>query len=309
MNKSLMLGFVCVLTGAAGCGGDDPYPEFAQRDATGDECPQGGTVLLVDGQPQATVCDGADGAPGAMGTPGEPGEDGTNGTPGTQGAAGPAGASGLQGDAGPPASAEVAELASCVSSLRANMVVIQCTTGLVDDLGTPDDPADDVPLFDFGSGTITPQGTIITAAHVVADAVNFPCDVFDVDVNHVVRLGAVTSETPDGLLDVATLAVDWEGVPPAGVPPIVNPPNLGDMTMATGHPNVLSALQIAPGFVTATNVSEFGDVWDDAFLADYSSNGGGSGGAVFNADCEWIGVHVGGFTDGLELSIAMPFSN
>lgn len=302
MNKSLMLGFVCVLTGAAGCGGDDPYPEFAQRDATGDECPQGGTVLLVDGQPQATVCDGADGTPGAVGAvgaPGTSGEDGADGLPGAQGqpgAAGPAGASGLQGDAGPPASAEVAELAACVSALRSNMVVIQCATDTVD-------------VFDFGSGTITPQGTIITAEHVVTDAVAFPCDVFDVDVDHVTFLGTVTSETPDGLLDVATLAVDWEGVPPAGVPPIVNPPNLGDMTMATGHPNVLSALQIAPGFVTATNVSEFGDVWDDAFLADYSSNGGGSGGAVFNADCEWIGVHVGGFTDGLELSIAMPFSN
>jgi S1-C subfamily serine protease len=305
MNKSLMLGFVCSLTAAA-CGGDDAYPEFAQRDATGDECPQGGTVLLVDGRTQATVCDGEDGTPGAMGVPGERGEDGTDGTPGTQGAAGPAG---LQGGAGTSASAEVVELASCVSALRSNMVVIQCATGVVDDLGTPDDPADDVPLFDFGSGTVTPQGTIITAGHVVTDAVAFPCDVFDVDVNHVALLGSVTAETPDGLLDVATLGVDWEGVPPTGVPPVVSPPSLGDMTMATGHPNVLDAIQISPGFVTATNVSEFGEVWDNAFLADYSSNGGGSGGAVFNADCEWIGVHVGGFADGLELSIAMPFTN
>jgi hypothetical protein len=42
-------------------------------------------------------------------------------------------------------------------------------------------------------------------------------------------------------------------------------------------------------------------------MTDYASSGGGSGGPVFNADCEWIGLHVGGFSNGPELSIALPF--
>jgi hypothetical protein len=42
-------------------------------------------------------------------------------------------------------------------------------------------------------------------------------------------------------------------------------------------------------------------------MSDYSPTGGGSGGAIFNADCEWVGIHVGDFSDGSENSIALPF--
>ena len=47
-------------------------------------------------------------------------------------------------------------------------------------------------------------------------------------------------------------------------PGFVNPPSLGDMTMGTGHPNVLSAIQRTLGFVTATNVKELAAAWDES---------------------------------------------
>jgi hypothetical protein len=79
------------------------------------------------------------------------------------------------------------------------------------------------------------------------------------------------------------------------------------MVVATGHPNALQSIQYSSGFVTAVDLTEMGAEWAGAFMADYSSNAGGSGGAIFNADCEWVGIHVGGFSDGFETSIALPF--
>jgi len=60
-----------------GCGSDPQELDFSQREATTGECPSGGTVLLVNGEAQAVVCNGADGADGANGTNGT---DGVNGT-------------------------------------------------------------------------------------------------------------------------------------------------------------------------------------------------------------------------------------
>jgi hypothetical protein len=68
------------------CGSEDPYePEFGQRDATNGECPSGGTVLLVDGEAQATLCDGENGANGANGSNGVNGTDGEDGANGSNG--------------------------------------------------------------------------------------------------------------------------------------------------------------------------------------------------------------------------------
>jgi S1-C subfamily serine protease len=171
-------------------------------------------------------------------------------------------------------------------------VGIQCTDGVT---------------AEFGSGTVTEGGQVSTAGHVVADIATLPCSIFDVDVDHSTMIGTVLNAVPDSVYDAAVLNVSWVGATPAGIPAVIAPPALGDLVVSTGHPDALFALQYATGFVTAVNVNEMGAQWAGAFMADYSSNSGGSGGAVFNADCEWIAIHVGGFSDGFETSIALPF--
>jgi len=280
VTKWLVLGCACVVVG---CGEDAYRPEFSEREALSSECPTGGSVLLVDGSPEMTVCNGADGIPGAPGADGAPGRDG---------AQGPAGPIGPVGEAG-AASEGVRWLATRVDALRANLVAIQCSDGRT---------------IGFGSGTVSTDGTVLTAAHVAADLDDYECEVFDIDVDHAVWLGSVSAVAWSPLgRDVANLTVDWAVTPPGGLTPVQKPPQLGEMVMASGHPDVLAALQLSPGFVTATGAHEFGNAWSNAFLADYSSAGGGSGGAIFDSDCQWIGIHVGGFEDGLELSVALPF--
>lgn len=49
------------------------------RDAESEECPAGGTVLLLGGEAQATICNGAEGPTGAQGEVGEVGAEGDPG--------------------------------------------------------------------------------------------------------------------------------------------------------------------------------------------------------------------------------------
>jgi len=283
VTKWLVLGCACAVVG---CGDEAYRPEFSEREAPSNECPAGGSVLLVDGVPQMTVCNGANGSPGEPGADGAPGRDGGEGPPG------PIGPTGRAGEAS-EGSEGVRWLATQVDALRANLVAIQCSNG---------------DTISFGSGTISTDGTVVTASHVTPDLNRNDCEVFDIDVDHAVWLGSVRSIARSQLgRDVANLTVDWEETPPEGITPVQSPPGLGEMVMASGHPDVLAALQLSPGFVTATGAHEFGNAWSNAFLADYSSAGGGSGGAIFNSNGQWIGIHVGGFEDGLELSVALPF--
>jgi S1-C subfamily serine protease len=225
---------------------------------------------------------------------GATGPQGERGPSGAQGAIGPQGEAGDAGAEGADSSQPVAELAACISALRANLVGIQCS---------PDELQ-----FSFGSGTITTAATVITAAHVVGDLNTEVCHVFDLDAGHATWLGQVVAQTPEaGGLDRTTLEVDWSVTPPPGIAPSSAPPALGELTASAGHPNALAAIQISTGYVTATGMLEFGSAWTNAFMTDYASSGGGSGGPVFDDACQWVGVHVGGFSNGLELSIALPF--
>lgn len=285
MKQASLLGLVGM--GVLACGGGDAgEPELSTRAASAAECPAGGTVMQLDGEDKATICNGVDGAEGAPGAPGAVGARGERGETGAPGATGSTGASGVSG------AEDVVETISCISAKRASLVGIQCTDGVT---------------IGFGSGTVTQLGQVYTAAHVVADIATMTCSIFDIDVDHATLLGTVTDAVPDGVFDAAALNVSWVGAPPAGISPVSASPGLGDMVVATGHPQALRALHYSTGYVTAVGVTEMGTDWAGAFMADYASNGGGSGGAIFNQGCEWIGIHVGGFSDGFESSIALPF--
>ena len=137
-----VLGFVAlVVLGACG-GGDAAKPEVVTRDATTEECAAGGTVLVVDGQEMATVCDGADG------------RDGTNGRDDAQGAQGPQGARGLDGALGAPGAAgsdapDPSQIVAGIVAKAASIVIVECSDGVTS--------AD-------GSGTKTNTGTVIRQA-------------------------------------------------------------------------------------------------------------------------------------------------
>lgn len=70
--------------------------------------------------------------------------------------------------------------------------------------------------------------------------------------------------------------------------------------------NALANVQYSTDIVASISDNEVAD-WPNAILADYASSGGGSGGGLFTADGQWFGIHVGGFNNGLELSIGLPF--
>lgn len=284
---------------ALACGSEDPAARYEVRDATSSECEFGGYVLVVD-DGDFKSCNGAPGPEGAVGETGfgERGPAGEPGADGEDGVAGPSGSNGLPGVSGLNASVQAEAFISCVSEKRRSMVGIQC-------------PGPEPETFGFGSGTVDEAGNVITALHVVSDAEGLPvagCDIFDIDVDRLALVGSVSLSTPDATgLDITSLTIDWLGEPPIGLTRVVNPPSLGDFVASIGHPSALISINITSGFVTATGVQEFGEIWTDAFMGDYASSGGGSGAAIFNSDCEWIGVHVGGFEDGLEISIGLPF--
>jgi|SRR5688572_5183995 len=292
--RKARIGLVCA---ALACGGDPEGVSVTQREAELTECASGGMVLVIDGEEQAPVCNGADGADGldgAQGAPGVAGPRGEQGDAGARGATGATGATGTSGADGESAAASVSETIACISAKKASLVAIQCTDGNV---------------IGVGSGTVTLSGQVYTAAHVVADLETMTCSIFDVDVDHSTLIGTVTTVVPDGPYDAALVNVAWSAPIPAGVVAVSDSPALGEMVVATGHPNAFRALQYSTGYVTAVGITEMGADWAGAFMADYSSNGGGSGGAIFNADCQWIGIHVGGFSDGLETSVALPFGS
>ena len=82
-GSAVALSLLGALSLLSACSSSGDAPEVEARAAGVDECPAGGTVLLVDGEVQATVCNGRDGDTGPAGVPGTPGvmgEPGQNAT-------------------------------------------------------------------------------------------------------------------------------------------------------------------------------------------------------------------------------------
>src|SRR5262245_54995609 len=101
MVRRVVAAVVCLGFASACGGGDDAYhPTFSEAEASADECPGGGKVLLVDEVPQMTVCNGVDGKNGTAGTQGPKGDPGIKGETGDTGATGARGATGTSGTDG-----------------------------------------------------------------------------------------------------------------------------------------------------------------------------------------------------------------
>lgn len=295
--KHLVVGHwmvVLVLPALFGCA-EDPELQVSSRPATTSECPNGGLVFTVQNEIRAPLCNGIDGRVGDRGERGEPG------------AMGATGATGATGMAGQNAQ-EVADVLSLVRPKNSSIVIIDCTDG----------------AGSRGTGTKTAAGTVLTAQHVVEGMSN--CELFSASPN--MLLGSMLSSATRGQRDQAEMQVTWttSGEILRGLEPTLQTtPQLGDLVTIVGFPDVYDGIvyehQFTAGFVTSTSLSttfanvpafEGSDVeWESAWSTDAIVWHGNSGGPVFDAAGNWIGMAVGTFNGGPEqqgpdISVVLP---
>lgn len=169
----------------------------------------------------------------------------------------------------------------------------------------------------IGSGfVVSPEGYILTNAHVVVDYQNnTPLKASKVEVNF--RNGKKAEATVVGYdltsSDIAVLKVDPQGLDLA-------PVTLGDSeavvvgepVVAIGSPFGLYSSSITAGIVSATNRTvespESGFVINNAIQTDTAINSGNSGGPLFNSRGEVIGLNeqiatVSGGSEGVGFAV------
>jgi serine protease Do len=164
----------------------------------------------------------------------------------------------------------------------------------------------DTPVFGAGSGFIvSPDGVILTNAHVVRDATEVTVKLQDRREYRARVLGS------DPKTDVAVLKIDAHNLP---VVPIGNSTNLkvGEWVLAIGSPFGLEST------VTAGVVSAKSRSIDDSAVpfiqTDVAVNPGNSGGPLFNTRGEVVGINsqiysqTGGY-QGLSFAIPINVAN
>jgi S1-C subfamily serine protease len=306
MVRSVAVGIVSL--GLVACGGDPADVDVSQRAATGEECTNGGLVLILDGEEQAAICNGQNGSQGADG---QSGVDGVNGAPGRDGTTGDRGLTGAIGERGAPGAnaADASAIVATIASSASAIVVVECTDGVV---------------AGFGSGTKTTTGTVITAEHVTNAMTS--CSVYS--EAPVTLLGEATFISQRGARDQVELTVSWNAAGEAvqGLVPHLNvAPSIGDLVAVVGHPTLYDGAalehQYTTGLVTATSLASTLEgvpllasqaaYWQSSWSTDAVAWHGNSGGPVFNASGEWVGILVGSFNggpdnEGPDLSIVLP---
>jgi serine protease Do len=159
-------------------------------------------------------------------------------------------------------------------------------------------------MFSHGQGSgfiVTPDGTILTNAHVVDGASEVKVKLTDRREFTAKVLGI------DKTADVAVLKIDTKGLPTVkiGDPSRVS---VGQWVLAIGSPFGLENTATA-GILSARSRSLPGEGYVPFLQTDVAVNPGNSGGPLFNAEGEVIGInsqifsHSGGY---MGLSFAIP---
>ncbi|HEX7011825.1 MAG TPA: DegQ family serine endoprotease [Steroidobacteraceae bacterium] len=169
-------------------------------------------------------------------------------------------------------------------------------------LPVPESPGGNVPVRGAGSGFIvSPDGYILTNAHVVAEA-------DEVTVRLTDRREFIAKVVGfDRRTDVAVIKIDATGLPTVriGDPATLRP---GEWVLAIGSPFGLDNSATA-GIVSATSRAVGGDIYVPFIQTDVAVNPGNSGGPLFNMSGEVVGMNsmifsrTGGY---MGLSFAIP---
>jgi len=180
--------------------------------------------------------------------------------------------------------------------------VVNISTAGVMKANLPQLPPIDVPMHGQGSGfVVSPDGLVLTNAHVVSGASEVTVKLTDRREFLARVLGA------DPITDVAVLRIDAKNLPTVrlGNPAELRP---GDWVVAIGAPfgfeNTVTA-----GVVSAKGRSLPGDGYVPFIQTDAAVNPGNSGGPLFNAAGEVVGINAqilsetGGYQG---LSFAVP---
>jgi len=303
MKKFLM--FVCALS-FIGCDGIG----FLEAPEDGASC----TVAQADGGALVICEDGTevflpDGSNGASGSDGINGEDGTNGADGEDGLGGSDGLDGSNGTDGVDGNHGLDGLDGVDGDIIFQDYIISLVgkTESIVDIWVADVDGNNLGRC---TGAKTINDTVVTASHCFpTTAVNFAYYQESVIVG---TFGVVDPYGVAGRDIVEVKEISWSdpGKLIPGLVPIASSVAIGDMVGDVSLPLMIyNDVQITVGFVTDDNLNESiqGLFWEDSFMADYAAAGGSSGSPVFNSSGEWIGIHVGGFNESLELSIALPF--
>jgi S1-C subfamily serine protease len=141
------------------------------------------------------------------------------------------------------------------------------------------------PRNGLGSGVIvSPDGLILTTAHVIEDVDNIYVSLFDGAVAEARVIGT------DPGTDLAVLQVGLDGLPAATFDTATRH-RPGDVVMAIGNAFGLNHT-VTAGIISATGRGDLNlAAFEDFIQTDAAINSGNSGGALINADGDVIGIN------------------
>jgi S1-C subfamily serine protease len=271
------------------------------------------TAVLVGACQGPAGPSGRDGEIGALGAMGVPGAAGSSGPAGSTG---PQGASGAQGPAGKDGVSITETLASILERVvprRAGILNVwchqPCPAGA--DPANCDSKAE---LWSRGTGTRMPSGDVLTAHHVVENAAE--CLLTGEDTMAILGRTDTFTQPVYGRDLALARQIDW--TPSAAALPTFEvvrswKSSLGGLVMVASYPGYLARdLQMTFGYVTDVDVvaSQPDDAhtyWSGAWACDAAATHGSSGGPVFSARGDLVGILVGAPVDPqLELRFVLP---
>lgn len=249
---------------------------------------------------------------GEKGDKGEDGQAGVSGATGETGATGAIGSTGPKGDQGSPGAVgaswthAVQSILEHLTPIRSAIIDIECST--VNDNWR-------------GTGVKISSTEIITALHVTDTANTNSCYFYSEGTlvasgwTHVQASAQVTLNIHRDISKITinqTLSA-WHQLPNA-VMVINKKPLIGDALILLSYPeDITNDIQFTFGMVTDDDTSDslgsYGSTWKNAITSDMAASSGSSGGPIFNEYGEFIGIHVGGYSSGLELNYQLLFES
>lgn len=246
--------------------------------------------------------DGKAGADGNSGKDGANGKDGAAGINGKDGVAGKDGIAGKDGQAGATVESFTGgtvgarAMLKIIGKYKPAVVNIECDNGR-------------------GTGFLVSDSRIMTADHIIRGQILGNCNFF--------TAGDVLLGTGAGAKQVSVYAtgktsssevaiIEFKKTSKTENPPF---PSLlgydgsardGDELINLSFPlDLTDAVQTTYGRVVSLSADSDEDTGAVTFVADYAAASGSSGSPVFNASGSVIGIHIGGYQNGLELDVAL----